>query len=244
VVAENNPEISVVADERVRVDHAGHKIWQDELLVRGVTPTQFDLFATLAKPPNHVRDWPILAQTVLGYGDSTHARAILRNHAKQLRRCFVPEIGDPRRGVMRAMPGVGYYLVSSLAGIVEVNPQDTNVHIAGDGRVAVHEDKGLTTLDGKILNLTPLEQKIVNLLSGQLDVPASKGKIAEVVLGVDTRSNRALLRTHFFHLRQKFGPGLNDHQRGLIRVYSESLSYKGYYMVGSLEDEASLSTGG
>ena len=92
----------VVGD--LEVDLARHRVTAGGRVVT-LTPTEFDLLATLAREPGRVFTRGQLLEAVRGFSLETYERAI-DGHVKNLRRKLEPDPGAPR--YVRTIHGVGY----------------------------------------------------------------------------------------------------------------------------------------
>jgi DNA-binding response OmpR family regulator len=77
-----------------------------------LTPTEFDLLATLAREPGRVWTRSQLLDAVHGFSLETYERAI-DGHIRNLRRKLEPDEASPR--YVRTVHGVGYALVEADA---------------------------------------------------------------------------------------------------------------------------------
>jgi DNA-binding response OmpR family regulator len=177
-------EIYQIADDRVEVAVEARTVHADGQLLEQVSPLQFDLLATLASKPDNIFPWAILSQEVLDREDNRSSRASLRERVVRVRDHLGDELGDNHEGAIRARQGVGYYAVSSLTSTLESFDQGDNAlrRIAG-GRVAIHLDKWVVTRDDQVLDITPTEYRILNLLSKQPDVPQHIAEICKEIWG-------------------------------------------------------------
>jgi DNA-binding response OmpR family regulator len=85
----------------VRIDQAQRRVWNAGTEVH-LTPTEFDLLATLAADPGTVLSRDTLLAEVWGWGDASGTRTV-DSHLKSLRR----KLGQDR---FRTVHGVGYAL--------------------------------------------------------------------------------------------------------------------------------------
>jgi two-component system alkaline phosphatase synthesis response regulator PhoP len=92
----------VVGD--LEVDLARHRVTAGGR-VATLTPTEFDLLATMAREPGRVFTRGQLLEAIRGFSIETYERAI-DGHVKNLRRKLEPDPGAPR--YVRTIHGVGY----------------------------------------------------------------------------------------------------------------------------------------
>ena len=94
------------------VDLARHRVVADGRAVT-LTPTEFEILATLAREPGRVFTRGQLLDAVHGFSLETYERAI-DGHVKNLRRKLETDPGAPR--YVRTVHGVGYALAEPEAG--------------------------------------------------------------------------------------------------------------------------------
>jgi DNA-binding response OmpR family regulator len=99
----------VVGD--LEVDLARHRVVAAGRTV-ALTPTEFEILATLAREPGRVFTRGQLLDAVHGFSLETYERAI-DGHVKNLRRKLEPDPGAPR--YVRTVHGVGYALAETTA---------------------------------------------------------------------------------------------------------------------------------
>lgn len=234
MTAETSDLLYSAVDDRFQMDLENRTVLCDGQLVESFTPVQFEFAATLITKPDSVFQLSVLSRTVLGYEEDFFAKAVLRNHAKRTRRKLGRELGDPVKGAIRAKPGVGYYIVSSLAGVVEVSdsPEGISRSVA-DGRLVFHLDKWKMAVDDKLVDVTLNEYRVLNLLTAHPDKVIDVSAICKIIWGRDDVTNRANARLIVMRLRQKLGDDLGDVAEGALRTKAG----EGYYVVSSLTND-------
>lgn len=111
-VAESTEEPLYLADKRLRVNVKAKSMAYDGVVIDNLTPTQFAILHKLASNVDKVVAHAAILQAL----ESLSIAELdgLRVHMSALRQKLGPNLGHPKAGVIRTLPQVGYYAVSSL----------------------------------------------------------------------------------------------------------------------------------